>query len=224
MLVVGEQHGVDRRRRRRRPTAGPERLGQRPVPPACSPGRVERRIGQQPQAAVFEHRGRAAHEQRGEGRDQKPRAFSRPGSPFLLSTLFGCGPCRLDRHGAPHREAAAASLPAVSSPIVATGPLVERDSITFRLPDPDEELAGVRLATDRGFPLVPDPFMHEERRMDAADGGAGAGPFRVRRSRSSAPDGSDEHWSDPANPLRAPRRIRREVGRCSSRATPNRCG
>ena len=52
-----------------------------------------------------------------------------------------------------------ASLPAVSSPIAATAPLVQRDSIVLRLADPDEELAGVRLATDRGFPFAPEPFV-----------------------------------------------------------------
>ena len=49
----------------------------------------------------------------------------------------------------------------MSSPIAATGPLVEGDSIVLRLPDPDEALAGVRLATDRGFPVAAEPFARE---------------------------------------------------------------
>jgi enterochelin esterase family protein len=94
-------------------------------------------------------------------------------------------------------------LPAVSSPIAATGPLVEGDSIVLRLADPDGALAGVRLATDRGFPVAAEPFAREgdgwTLRMPA--------PALDRFEYALAvvrPDGEHEQWTDPANPLRAP--------------------
>jgi enterochelin esterase-like enzyme len=94
-------------------------------------------------------------------------------------------------------------LPAVSSPIAATGPLVERDSIVLRLPDPDQALAGVRLATDRGFPLAAEPFAREgdgwTLRMTAPPLDRFEYAFAVVRA-----DGEHEQWTDPANPLRAP--------------------
>src|SRR5512133_1071838 len=62
---------------------------------------------------------------------------------------------------APRGRQQRASLPPVSSPTTAAGPVVERGPVVFRLPDPDEELAGVRLATDRGFPVVAEPFARE---------------------------------------------------------------
>jgi enterochelin esterase family protein len=49
----------------------------------------------------------------------------------------------------------------VPSPIAAAGPLVERGSVSFHVPDPDARLAGVRLVTDRGFPIVNDRFARE---------------------------------------------------------------
>ena len=95
------------------------------------------------------------------------------------------------------------SLPAVSSPIAATGPLVERDSIVLRLSDPDEALAGVRLATDRGFPVAAEPFAREgdgwTLRMPAPALDRFEYALEVQRA-----DGGHEHWTDPANPLRAP--------------------
>ena len=91
----------------------------------------------------------------------------------------------------------------MSSPIAATAPLVQGDWIAFHLPDPDEELAGVRLATDRGFPFVPAPFVHERDgwtlRMPAPSLARFEYALAVRRA-----DDTDEHWTDPANPLRAP--------------------
>jgi enterochelin esterase-like enzyme len=94
-------------------------------------------------------------------------------------------------------------LPAVSSPIAATGPLVQQDSIAFRLLDPDAELAGVRLATDRGFPIAAEPFAREgdawTLRMPAPALDRFEYALAVQRA-----DGSHEHWTDPANPLRAP--------------------
>jgi enterochelin esterase-like enzyme len=96
-----------------------------------------------------------------------------------------------------------ASLRAVLPPIVATGPLVERDAIVFRLSDPDEELSGVRLATDHGFPVAADPFVRRDGawalRMPAPALDRFEYTLAVQRA-----DGTDEHWSDPANPLRAP--------------------
>jgi enterochelin esterase family protein len=94
-------------------------------------------------------------------------------------------------------------LPAVSSPIAATGPLVERDSIVLRLPDPDEALAGVRLATDRGFPVAAEPFAREADgwtlRMPAPALDRFEYALEVQRA-----DGGHEQWTDPANPMRAP--------------------
>src|SRR6266545_2945241 len=96
-----------------------------------------------------------------------------------------------------------ASLPAVSSPIAATGPLVQQGSIAFRLLDPDAELAGVRLATDRGFPIAAEPFARDgdawTLRMPAPALDRFEYALAVQRA-----DGSHEHWTDPANPLRAP--------------------
>ena len=95
------------------------------------------------------------------------------------------------------------SLRAVSSPIAATAPLVQRDLITFHLPDPGAELAGVRLATDRGFPLQAAPFVREgdgwTLRMPAPALARFEYAFAVQRG-----DDGVEHWTDPANPLRAP--------------------
>jgi enterochelin esterase-like enzyme len=94
-------------------------------------------------------------------------------------------------------------LPAVSSPIAATGPLVERNSIVLRLLDPDEALIGVRLATDRGFPVTAEPFAREgdgwTLRMPAPALDRFEYSFAVQRA-----DGGQEQWTDPANPLRAP--------------------
>jgi enterochelin esterase family protein len=95
------------------------------------------------------------------------------------------------------------SLRAVSSPIAATAPLVQRDSITFHLADPDEELARVRLATDRGFPFEAAPFVRGgdgwTLRMPAPALARFEYALAVQRA-----DGTDEHWTDPANPRRAP--------------------
>ena len=91
----------------------------------------------------------------------------------------------------------------MSSPIAATGPLVERDSIVLRLLDPDEALIGVRLATDRGFPVAAEPFAREgdgwTLRMPAPALDRFEYSFAVQRA-----DGGHEQWTDPANPLRAP--------------------
>jgi enterochelin esterase family protein len=94
-------------------------------------------------------------------------------------------------------------LPAVSSPIAATGPLVERDSIVLRLPDPDQALAGVRLATDRGFPVATEPFVREDDgwtlRMPAPALDRFEYALAVQRA-----DGEHDQRTDPGNPLRAP--------------------
>jgi enterochelin esterase family protein len=95
-------------------------------------------------------------------------------------------------------------LRAVSSPTVAAGPLVVRERITCRLPDPGNELAGVRLATDRGFPVA-----GEQRFAREGDGWALRIPapaldrFEYSLAVQRA-DGAQEHWTDPANALRAP--------------------
>jgi enterochelin esterase-like enzyme len=94
-------------------------------------------------------------------------------------------------------------LPAVSSPIAATAPRVQGDSIVFHLHDPDEELAGVRLATDRGFPFEAGPFIREgdgwTLRLPAPPLARFEYALAVQRA-----DGTQEHRTDPANPLRAP--------------------
>jgi enterochelin esterase-like enzyme len=91
----------------------------------------------------------------------------------------------------------------VSSPIAATGPVVERDSIVLRLPDPDKALAGVRLATDRGFPVAAEPFARDgdgwTLRMPAPALDRFEYALAVRRA-----GGEHEQWTDPGNPLRAP--------------------
>jgi enterochelin esterase-like enzyme len=80
---------------------------------------------------------------------------------------------------------------------------VQRDSIVLRLPDPDAALAGVRLATDRGFPVVAEPFAREgdgwTLRMPAPALDRFEYALAVQRA-----DGVHEQWPDPANPLRAP--------------------
>jgi enterochelin esterase family protein len=52
-------------------------------------------------------------------------------------------------------------VPAVSTPATSAGPIVEQGRISFRLPDPGDGLAGVRLFTDRGFPAAHDRFARE---------------------------------------------------------------
>jgi enterochelin esterase-like enzyme len=94
-------------------------------------------------------------------------------------------------------------LRAVSSPIAAIAPLAQQDSIAFRLPDPDEELAGVRLATDRGFPVAAGPFVREGDAWTLRMRAPALGRFEYTLAVQRA-DGEQEHWADPANPLRAP--------------------
>jgi enterochelin esterase family protein len=94
-------------------------------------------------------------------------------------------------------------LPAVSSPIAATSPLVEGDSIVLRLPDPDEALAGVRLATDRGFPVAAEPFAREGDGWTLRMPAPALDRFEYALAVQHA-DGGHEQRTDPANPLRAP--------------------
>src|SRR5690242_9949006 len=175
VMVVGEQDRVDGADVVRA-HGGPGELGQTP---GVLAGRVEGRVGEQAQARVVEHRGGAADEAHGE----------RGGHRLILAPGLAGRPL--------------ASLPTVSSPIAAAGPLVERDSIVLRLADPDAALAGVRLATDRGFPVAAEPFARE------ADGWTLRIPappldrFEYALAVQRA-DGGDEQWTDPANPLRAP--------------------
>jgi enterochelin esterase-like enzyme len=94
-------------------------------------------------------------------------------------------------------------VPAVSSPTTAAGPVVERGRIAFHVPDPDHELAGVRLWTDRGFPASADRFAR------AGDGWAltipapALGRFEYAIELEHA-DGARGLVTDPSNPLRAP--------------------
>ena len=94
-------------------------------------------------------------------------------------------------------------MPPVSSPTTAAGPVVEHGRVVFRLPDPDRDLSGVRLGTDRGFPVAAEPFAREgdawTLRMPVPALHRFEYALVVER-----PDGSHEHWADPANPLRAP--------------------
>jgi enterochelin esterase family protein len=95
-------------------------------------------------------------------------------------------------------------VPAVSTATTAAGPVVERGRIAFHLADPDEELAGVRLATDRGFPVAGEHCFARE-----GDGWALSIPapaldrFEYALDVQRA-DGAHEYWTDPANALRAP--------------------
>jgi enterochelin esterase-like enzyme len=91
----------------------------------------------------------------------------------------------------------------VSTPTTVAGPVVEQGRISFRLPDPEEELAGVRLWTDRGFPGGEHSFTRE--------GGGWAleipAPALARFEYAfelEHPDGDRALVCDPANPLRAP--------------------
>jgi enterochelin esterase-like enzyme len=94
-------------------------------------------------------------------------------------------------------------LPPVSSPTTAAGPVVERGRIAFHVADPDHELAGVRLWTDRGFPAPANRFAR------AGDGWAltipapALGRFEYAFELEHA-DGARGLVTDPANPLRAP--------------------
>ena len=119
--------------------------------------------------------------------------------------------------------AAPASLPAVSSPIAATGPLVERDSIVLRLSDPDAALAGVRLATDRGFPFAAEPFAREgdgwTLRMPAPALDRFEYALAVQRA-----DGAARALDRSGQPAARAGRVRREVGGGAARATPPRRG
>jgi enterochelin esterase-like enzyme len=94
-------------------------------------------------------------------------------------------------------------VPAVSTPTTAAGPVVERGWISFRLPDPDEELAGVRLATDRGFPVAPVPFVRDGDGWTLRMAAPALDRFEYALAVQRA-DGAHEYWPDPTNPLRAP--------------------
>ena len=80
---------------------------------------------------------------------------------------------------------------------------MERDSIVLRLPDPDEALAGVRLATDRGFPVAAEPFVREGDSWTLRMAAPALDRFEYALAVQRA-DGEHEQWTDPGNPLRAP--------------------
>jgi enterochelin esterase-like enzyme len=80
---------------------------------------------------------------------------------------------------------------------------VERDSIVLRLADPDEALAGVRLATDRGFPVAAEPFAREGDGWTLRMAAPALDRFEYALAVQRA-DGEHEQWTDPGNPLRAP--------------------
>jgi enterochelin esterase-like enzyme len=94
-------------------------------------------------------------------------------------------------------------LPAVSSPTTAAGPVVERGRIAFRLADPDQELAGVRLFADRGFAAAGDSFVRAGDGWALAIPAPALGRFEYAFELEHA-DGSRRLVTDPANPLRAP--------------------
>lgn len=87
--------------------------------------------------------------------------------------------------------------------ILDAGPVVGDAGVTFRVRDPDRELAGVRLLQDVRRPRVGPPF---ERRNGAWElrfplAGADRMEYRLELTRA---DGTTEVVCDPANPRRAP--------------------
>jgi enterochelin esterase-like enzyme len=91
----------------------------------------------------------------------------------------------------------------VSSPTAAAGPLVERGRVTFRVPDPDIRLTGLRLATDRGFPAANDRFAREGAGWTLRLPLPALDRFEYALELEHA-DGTRVHVPDPANPMRAP--------------------
>ena len=85
VVVVGEQHGVDRRPRSAAAIAGPVSLRD-PVPQPklyVRPGRVERRVGEQPPAADLDQDRRPA-----DVRDPDVRSRSRVGAPLVVARAW----------------------------------------------------------------------------------------------------------------------------------------
>ena len=108
--------------------------------------------------------------------------------------------------------------------VKAAGAGVSSDPLTFRVADPDERYAAVRLCSDL-------PLSDARAQLRARRRRVGARARRRRRSTgsstsssSSTPDGATETVSDPGNPHPGARRVRREVGRCWRPATSRRRG
>jgi enterochelin esterase-like enzyme len=91
----------------------------------------------------------------------------------------------------------------VPSPAAAAGPLVERGSVTFHVPDPDARLAGVRLATDRGFPIARDRFARDGDEWTLTIPPPALARFEYAFE-LELDGGEREYVTDEANPLRAP--------------------
>jgi enterochelin esterase-like enzyme len=94
-------------------------------------------------------------------------------------------------------------VPAVSTPTTVAGPVVERGRIGFRLPDPDGELAGVRLWTERGFPPTDDRFARSGDAWTLDVPAPALARFEYAFEVEHG-DGGHALVTDPANPLRAP--------------------
>jgi enterochelin esterase-like enzyme len=94
-------------------------------------------------------------------------------------------------------------MSATTAPACASGPVVEADGVTFRLPDPNRRLASVRLYQQVGVPAERLAFTRVR------------GVWTLRLSRPAVdrmeyllelehPNGSRETITDPANPSRVP--------------------
>jgi enterochelin esterase-like enzyme len=92
----------------------------------------------------------------------------------------------------------------VPTPILAAGPLARAGQISFRLPDPEERLAGVRLGADRGNPLAGAPFAREGGEWALTARAPDLARFEYLLELEPAGGGDSEWVPDPATPLRAP--------------------
>ena len=90
------------------------------------------------------------------------------------------------------------------TPTAAAGPLTQSGQISFRLPDPEERLAGVRLGADHGNPLAGAPFERREGEWSLTVPAPDLGRFEYLLELEHAGGGDAERVPDPANPLHAP--------------------
>jgi enterochelin esterase-like enzyme len=86
----------------------------------------------------------------------------------------------------------------------AAGPLVRGGLISFRLRDPDERLAGVRLSADRGFPSSGAPFHPEAGDWALTIAAPDLARFEYLLELEPGDGGYPGRVPDPGNPLRAP--------------------